>query len=171
MTAAFSSMIRKEGVTSLFKGLKPNLILVVPQSGSTFMSYKLFKDLWSWTFDGKSDLSGDGTQSGDGTRMGHGGSDRDWIKNLICGASSGIVSKTIVYPFDSIKKRLQVQGFEKARAQFGHVKMYSSTLDCFIRVMKEESLLGLYKGYQPTLLKATISTAINFAFFEYLVGL
>lgn len=164
MTAAFSSMVRKEGMTSLFRGLKPNLILVVPQSGSTFMSYKLFKDFWSRTFDEKS------AKSTNDTRMADRGNGREWMKNLVCGASSGIVSKTIVYPFDSMKKRLQVQGFEEARSQFGRVERYSSTLHCFSRIRRQESLLGLYKGYLPTLIKATLSTAINFALFEYLVG-
>ena len=153
MTDAFVSMVRNEGMFSLFRGLKPNLILVAPQSGLTFVSYKFFKDLWTLTFEAKDGRKG------------------DIIKNLFCGASSGIVSKTLVYPFDSIKKRLQVQGFEQARAKFGTVINYKSSVDCLIKIIRDETFLGLFKGYQPTLIKASVSTAINFALFEYLIGL
>lgn len=44
------------------------------------------------------------------------------VKNLVCGSCAGIISKTLTYPFDLFKKRLQVRGFEQARAAFGQVK-------------------------------------------------
>lgn len=44
------------------------------------------------------------------------------VKNLVCGSCAGIISKTLTYPFDLFKKRLQVGGFEHARAAFGQVR-------------------------------------------------
>lgn len=44
------------------------------------------------------------------------------VKNLVCGSCAGIISKTLTYPFDLFKKRLQVGGFERARAAFGQVR-------------------------------------------------
>lgn len=50
------------------------------------------------------------------------------LRSLVCGSGAGIISKTITYPFDLFKKRLQVGGFEAARAHFGQV---SSSTTCF----------------------------------------
>lgn len=41
--------------------------------------------------------------------------------SLICGSGAGMISKTMTYPCDLFKKRLQVGGFEKARVHFGKV--------------------------------------------------
>lgn len=43
------------------------------------------------------------------------------LKNLLCGCGSGVISKTLTYPLDLFKKRLQVGGFEHARSAFGQV--------------------------------------------------
>ena len=43
------------------------------------------------------------------------------FKNLLCGSGAGVISKTLTYPLDLFKKRLQVGGFEQARASFGQV--------------------------------------------------
>ena len=66
---------------------------------------------------------------------------------------SGIVSKVLLLPFDVVKKRLQIQGFEEARMSFGEVKRYSGMLDCFTRIVKDEGATGLFKGFGPSVLK------------------
>jgi len=51
----------------------------------------------------------------------HGVSGLGNLKNLLCGCGSGVISKTLTYPLDLFKKRLQVRGFEHARSAFGQV--------------------------------------------------
>ncbi|KAK3107142.1 hypothetical protein FSP39_008025 [Pinctada imbricata] len=88
-------------------------------------------------------------------------------ESVVCGFSAGVVSKTIIYPLDVIKKRLQVQGFkEEARAEFGVVRTYTGLRHCFTSIVKEEGILGLYKGLSPSLLKSGIVAASNFLIYD-----
>lgn len=146
---ALSKILRTEGVRGLYRGLVPNVALVGPQAGATFFGYELCKQLLVQAYPASKDTV---------------------ICNLVSGAVSGIFAKSLIYPLDSIKKRLQVQGFEEARTKFGSIRKYQGTIDCTKKIIREETLLGLYKGYLPSLYKAAAVTALNFAFFEYVVS-
>ena len=66
---------------------------------------------------------------------------------------SGMISKVLLLPFDVVKKRLQIQGFEEARKPFGRVSRYNGMLNCFVRITEEEGIMGLYKGTAASVLK------------------
>ena len=148
---ACKMIIRNEGVSGLYRGLLPNIGLVGPQAGATFFSYEVCKQCWGRMFKDHPELK-------DGI-----------LCNLVSGGISGIFSKSLIYPLDSIKKRLQVQGFEEARTMFGSTRLYRGVIDCTVKIVKEEGFLGLYKGFLPSIYKASAVTSLNFAIFEYFV--
>lgn len=88
------------------------------------------------------------------------------LTNLCSGACAGIAAKTITYPLDVVKKRLQIQGFEDARKRFGAVRTYDGMFNCFRKMIVEEKLFGIYKGLSPSLLKAFFATSFHFAFYD-----
>ena len=145
---ALRKILRHEGVGGLYRGLLPNVALVGPQAGATFFGYECCKQLLVQAYPASKDTV---------------------LGNLLAGAVSGVFSKSLIYPLDSIKKRLQVQGFEEARTKFGSFRKYNGMWDCSVKIVREETLLGLYKGYLPSLYKAAAVTALNFAFFEYAI--
>lgn len=73
---------------------------------------------------------------------------------MISGALSGITSKIAVYPFDLVRKRLQVQGND--------VSWYV----CLLNIVKQEGYRSLYKGLAPSLIKVAPANAVTFMIFE-----
>ena len=78
-----------EGKLSLYRGLLPTLIQIGPYDGCQFAFYKFLINVFDRNELGKS--------------LG--------VRSLLCGAVAGAAAKTLVYPLDLGKKRMQVHGF------------------------------------------------------------
>lgn len=147
---AVSTMWRSEGTLTFYRGLSPTLMAVFPYAGLQFFFYNIFKKLLAPR-----------------PEAGNSGGN---LKSLVCGSGAGMISKTITYPFDLFKKRLQVGGFEAARAHFGQVRSYRGLLDCMVQIAKEEGFRGFFKGLSPSLVKAALSTGFTFFWYEFFVN-
>ncbi|KAF3817263.1 mitochondrial thiamine pyrophosphate carrier isoform X1 [Mirounga angustirostris] len=144
---AVVTMYRTEGPLVFYKGLNPTLIAIFPYAGFQFSFYSALKHMHKWV------LPAEGRRN-------------ENLRNLLCGSGAGVLSKTLTYPLDLFKKRLQVGGFERARVTFGQVRSYRGLLDCAQQVMQEEGPTGLFKGLSPSLLKAALSTGFVFFWYE-----
>ncbi|XP_067278123.1 mitochondrial thiamine pyrophosphate carrier isoform X1 [Pseudorasbora parva] len=145
---AVGTMFRSEGPFTFYRGLTPTLVAVFPYAGLQFFFYNILKKLLSHQ-----------------DAISKGG-----LHSLVSGSCAGVVSKTLTYPFDLIKKRLQVGGFEKARMQFGQVRTYHGFVDCVVRIGREEGPRGYFKGLSPSLLKAAVSTGFTFFWYEFFIN-
>ena len=88
---------------------------------------------------------------------------------LGCGAVAGTTGQTVAYPFDVVRRRLQVSGWQGAQglhAEAGHAVAYKGMMDCFSRTVKEEGMGALFKGLAPNYLKVVPSIAIAFVTYE-----
>ncbi|XP_004693552.1 PREDICTED: mitochondrial thiamine pyrophosphate carrier [Condylura cristata] len=154
LRVAVVTMCRTEGPTVFYRGLAPTLMAIFPYAGFQFSFYSSLKQAYEWVLPAE----GQGQTNG-------------YLKNLLCGSGAGVISKTLTYPLDLIKKRLQVGGFEQARATFGQVRSYRGLLDCARQVLQEEGALGFFKGLSPSLLKAALSTGLVFFWYEFFCNL
>ncbi|XP_073464251.1 mitochondrial thiamine pyrophosphate carrier [Aquarana catesbeiana] len=144
---AIVTMFKTEGFLTFYRGLSPTLLAVFPYAGLQFSFYNLLQRVWNAASPPDHDKRGN-------------------LKNLLCGSGAGVISKTATYPLDLLKKRLQVGGFEQARAAFGEVRTYRSLGDCVYRIYMEEGFRGFFKGLSPSLLKAAVSTGLTFFCYE-----
>ncbi|XP_008071512.1 mitochondrial thiamine pyrophosphate carrier [Carlito syrichta] len=149
---AVVTMYRTEGPFVFYKGLAPTLVAIFPYAGLQFSCYSSLKHMYEWA------MPAEGKKNGN-------------LKNLLCGSGAGVISKTLTYPLDLFKKRLQVGGFEHARATFGQVRRYRGLLDCAMQVLREEGPPGFFKGLSPSLLKAALSTGFMFFWYELFCNL
>ena len=79
----------------------------------------------------------------------------------------GGVGKTVVYPLDTIRKRLQVQGFEEGRRNLGATQKYNGMWHCITTMYKNENgMRSFYKGYTPGMAKAFLASGLYFSLFE-----
>lgn len=88
MGHAIVTMVRTEGVISLYKGLVPTLVGVAPYAALNFASYDMLK---RWAYDG-----------------GH--IQQSTVSNLLMGATAGTVAATVCYPLDTVRRRMQMKG-------------------------------------------------------------
>ncbi|KAG1654555.1 Mitochondrial thiamine pyrophosphate carrier [Nymphon striatum] len=140
-------MYKHEGLLVFYKGLTPTLLQIVPNIGSMFAFYEGFCSIWEIYFH---------------PHLHHVGIS----ESAICGFMAGICSKALVHPLDLVKKRLQVQGFHEGRTMLGSQQVYSGFLNCLRVILKTEGLIGMYKGLRPSILKAAVTTACHFTFYE-----
>ncbi|CAH1779593.1 unnamed protein product [Owenia fusiformis] len=143
-----------EGTLTFFKGMVPTLVQAAPYAGLQFGFYSLFKNIWNMAEHYAEEHGHHHTRYA------------GMLESLVCGSAAGIVGKGAVYPLDVVKKRLQIQGFEEARVSFGRVKRYNGLIHCVLCIVKDEGVIGLYKGLGPSLLKAAAVTGLSFFVYE-----
>jgi hypothetical protein len=77
------------------------------------------------------------------------------------GGIASIYALTFSYPTDLIRRRLQLQGFDKT------VPKYNGAIDCVKKIINTEGISGLYRGLYANYVKSFIQWGIHF----YLIDL
>jgi len=72
---------------------------------------------------------------------------------FLCAQSSAICAGYASYPFDTVRRRLQMQS-EKPEAEW----VYKSTADCFGKIIKDEGATSLFKGAGANALRTVGAT-------------
>ncbi|KAK5969804.1 MFS domain-containing protein, partial [Trichostrongylus colubriformis] len=124
-THAILQIWKKDGAVGYFRGWIPSIAQIAPFTGLQFALYNLFMDTWPRI-----------TENHDSTGA------------LISGALAGTVAKTVLYPLDMVRHRLQMNGFE--RRGFGKTSDYRiGMIRTMIMVVRNETVYGLFKGLWP----------------------
>ncbi|KAI8912676.1 mitochondrial carrier domain-containing protein [Gorgonomyces haynaldii] len=142
MYSAIVSIYTKEGLRGFYRGLMPTLVQILPLMGLVFESHRYFRSLTRPISEKYPSFRG-------------------W-DNFICGGLSGAFSKAAIMPFDVVRKRLQVQGPVRKSIVVSNVPSHTGMLQTALKIVKNEGILGLYKGVLPSILKSGPSTAVTF---------
>ncbi len=73
---------------------------------------------------------------------------------FICAQTSAVGAAYVSYPFDTIRRRLQMQS-EQPKEQ----RIYAGTIDCFSRILREEGPSSFFKGAGANALR-TVGAAL-----------
>ena len=135
---------RNISARQLYQGFTPTLIKTAPEWGLNFALYDMMKH----TFVGASAPSG----------LGRNDRDIKATKLLACGGLASIVSQTVIYPLDVIRRKMQVQDWS--------VGKHDGMMATYRRIITTKGWKGLYSGIVPTYLRVVPATASGFALYS-----
>jgi solute carrier family 25 thiamine pyrophosphate transporter 19 len=137
---------QSEGLKGFFRGLGAANLQVIPYMGLFFTAYETFKPVLN-----ASHLPLESLGSADGT----------------AGILASVLAKTVVYPLDTVRKRLQVQGPSRAMYVHRNIPEYrSGALGTIKAILAKEGVRGLYRGLTVALFKAAPTSAVTLWTYE-----
>jgi hypothetical protein len=135
--------VRSEGFFSLYSGFWVTCAGILPHVSVSLVTYDTLKD----TLLEKKEQEDTVTQ----------------VLNFIgVGTIAGIFATTVSYPFDTVRRRIQLNG------ALGSEKLYKNSIDCFRKMIAKEGPSSLYLGFVPNLVKIAPAAAIQFAAYDML---
>jgi solute carrier family 25 phosphate transporter 23/24/25/41 len=140
-------MWAKNGIRAFYKGLPAGLIGIFPYSGIDMGTFEYLK-----THITNHNVKVLGCHEEDAAP----GS----VITAICGAFSGALGASLVYPVNLVRTRLQSQGTVL------HPPTYDGFFDCARKCINNEGVRGLFKGIAPNLIKVVPSVSITYVVYE-----
>jgi len=132
-------VMREEGgIRGLYRGLVATAVGVAPYVGINFAAYEALRG--AITPPGRSSTA----------------------RKLMCGALAGSISQTLTFPFDVLRRKMQVVGMPAG----GMGYRYSGAIDALRVIIRMEGVRGLYRGIWPNILKVAPSIATSFFTYE-----
>merc|ERR1719238_326152 len=119
--------MKQGGFFSMYAGFGVSVVGIVAYRGPYFGVFDTLKELNPW----KKDKGIVGLFS-----------------KFVIAQVTAIIAGFISYPFDTVRRRLQMQA-EKPKEQW----LYSGTLDCAVKIVKDEGMGAMFKGFGANVLR------------------
>lgn len=146
--AGVRTIYRDEGPRGFFRGSSAAVAQIVPYMGTFFLLYESLRPVLS---DQHGSFSVASLPFGSG--------------DAVSGVIASILSKTLVFPLDLVRKRLQVQGPTRGLYE-GGVGEYRGVIGGLRKVIREDGVRGCYRGLSVSLWKAAPASAVTMWVYE-----
>lgn len=127
------------GFKGLYNGFGVSVAGIIPYRGVYFGLYDSFREKNPW----KKDVGIKGI-----------------LSKFVVAQTTAICAGYASYPFDTIRRRLQMQS-EKPKDQW----MYKGTMDCFTKILKDEGVKAMFKGAGANALR-TVGSALVLVLYD-----
>lgn len=159
----FHHMIQTEGFFSLYKGLVPSLISMAPSGAVFYGVFDILKSAYLHSPKGRKRLDtmrkqeGEDVSALDQLELGP-------LRTLLYGAIAGACAEVATYPFEVVRRQLQMQ------VQANKLNAFAT----FMKIVDQGGVPALYAGLIPSLLQVRVSRiyiihSFYFLFLFYLV--
>lgn len=142
-------VINKDGFLHLYNGLLPSIIGIIPYSGIQLAVYDICRTIiLKYSITKKLDT----------------------IQIFCIGSIAGATAQTVVFPIETIRRRLQISGFEQINDIDPHAtKPRNNTVMYVIKDLWGQSgIRGFYRGMIPNYMKIIPAAGISFVTYEYI---
>ncbi|GAA0154839.1 mitochondrial carrier protein [Lithospermum erythrorhizon] len=150
----FRHMIQTEGFFSLYKGLVPSIISMAPSGAVYYGVYDILKSAYLHSPEGKKRLQYMKQQVEELNALEQ--LELGTARTLIYGAIAGACAEAATYPFEVVRRQLQMQ--------VPATKM--SALATCVKIVDHGGVPALYAGLTPSLLQVLPSAAISYFVYE-----
>lgn len=143
--------LRLEGIRGLYHGLGPSMYGILPYAGVKFYVYQHMKQYYFHRYhreEGRLPT----------TVM------------LACGAVAGLAAQTLTYPFDVVRRRMQIEGLALHKTSIQPSTepfLPKSTPKALVEMARRHGWRVLFAGLSINYLKVVPSTAIGFTLFDH----
>lgn len=133
-------LARKEGIRECFKGGTYTVLREVPSFSAYFGTYyAIQKKIGFKDVDGLAGIYS-----------------RDFAWSMLAGGTAGASCWLVSYPFDVLKTKIQIDGFQGPR-------QYKGSLDCYRKCVEKDGYSWATKGLYPTLIRGFVVNCVTFS--------
>jgi len=136
--------VKSGGVAALYNGIGVSIIGIIPYRGAYFGLFDTLSGYNPWQKDTNPLFRAS--------------------SKFACAQVSAIAAGYASYPFDTVRRRLQMQS-EKPKEEW----VYAGTMDCFRKIMKNEGTAALFKGAGANALR-TVGAALVLVLYSEITG-
>ena len=140
LSGTLALTIREEGLLALYRGITPTLLGAIPYEGIKFCVWDMSEQL---------------------SRR-HFGPDEGVPLKLARGALAGVIAGGVLYPNDTVRRLLQMQGTRPGEV------VYRGMMHCYWHTLSTHGVGRFYRGIVPYLIRMVPNTAIQFGSYEFL---
>lgn len=154
ITDAVAKIVRHEGASGLYCGLGPTLMVAVPNFSISYVVYGSLKE-YALEDELFYNLRKVDARTGERDKLG-------FALTLSCGAVSGTMSTLLTFPFDTVRRRMQIQGQHYAP------ELRTTGMRMIRSMYGKDGMKGFYRGIKPEILKVVPMVGTMFTVYEYL---
>lgn len=135
---AIRNIRKKEGLRAFYNGMGPSVLGIIPYHGTGFFMYHLLKG---------------------NLKQKHPEWKQSKAFDFIFGAIAGLCAQLVSYPFDMVRKKMQVQTVLLER---GDITKKKGILRWVRYIVRTEGIRGMYKGITMNVVKGPLATGTSF---------
>ena len=162
--ACVKMMYRQEGMSTFYRGITPALVSMVPNAAVYYSVYDGLKNRRLAQLN--AELAA--TRKKSGSKQ----AEENSVKNIeqknmmLYGAVAGVASEASTYPFEVIRRRMQMQSGRSSTAMVFGRKALLSMATTLRSVARESGLKSLYAGLGPSCVQVLPSAALGYYTYE-----